>query len=132
VLSALRHRAADVIQARCLKHALSDVREHGFTHHIVRLMVPGNYALQRGWDPAELTSWFHTNFVDGYDWVMVPNVVGMSQHADGGMMATKPYVGGGAYINRMSDYCGACPYKPAVRLGPEACPFTVGYWSFYR
>jgi deoxyribodipyrimidine photolyase-related protein len=64
-----------------------------------RLMVLGNYALQRGWNPAALTGWFHANFVDGYDWVMVPNVVGMSQHADGGLMATKPYAGGGAYIN---------------------------------
>jgi deoxyribodipyrimidine photolyase-related protein len=68
--------------------------------------------------------------VDGYDWVMVPNVVGMSQHADGGLLATKPYAGGGAYINRMSDYCGGCRYRPTVRLGPDACPFTVGYWSF--
>ena len=93
-------------------------------------MVLGNYALQRGWNPAEVTEWFHTNFVDGYDWVMVPNVIGMSQHADGGLMATKPYAGGGAYINRMSDYCGGCRYRPAVRLGPDACPFTAGYWSF--
>ena len=121
---------ADAVQARCLKHALAQVREHGYGHHIIRLMVLGNYALQRGWHPAELTSWFRTNFVDGYDWVMVPNVVGMSQHADGGLMATKPYAGGGAYINRMSDYCGECPYRPTVRLGPDACPFTAGYWWF--
>jgi deoxyribodipyrimidine photolyase-related protein len=100
--------------------------EDAYAHHIIRLMVLGNYA-QRGWDPAELTSWFHTNFVDGYDWVMVPNVVGMSQHADGGLMATKPYGGGGGYINRMSDYCGDCCYQPAVRVGPQACPFTAGY-----
>ena len=95
-----------------------------------RLMVLGNYALQRGWNPAALTGWFHANFVDGYDWVMVTNVVGMSQHADGGLMATKPYAGGGAYINRMSDYCGDCAYRPTVRLGPQACPFTAGYWAF--
>jgi deoxyribodipyrimidine photolyase-related protein len=121
---------AESVSARCLSDALAQVREHGYAHHILRLMVLGNYALQRGWDPAELTSWFHTNFVDGYDWVMVPNVIGMSQHADGGLMATKPYAGGGAYINRMSDYCGDCRYKPAVRIGPQACPFTAGYWSF--
>jgi deoxyribodipyrimidine photolyase-related protein len=121
---------ADAVQASCLKDALAQVREHGYAHHILRLMVLGNYALQRGWDPAELTGWFHANFVDGYDWVMVPNVIGMSQHADGGLLATKPYAGGGAYINRMSDYCGGCRYRPTVRLGPDACPFTAGYWSF--
>ena len=121
---------ADAVRARCLSDALAQVREHGYAHHIIRLMVLGNYAVQRGWDPAELTRWFHANFVDGYDWVMVPNVVGMSQHADGGLMATKPYASGGAYINRMSDYCGSCPYRPSVRLGPDACPFTAGYWSF--
>jgi deoxyribodipyrimidine photolyase-related protein len=93
-------------------------------------MVLSNYALQRGWDPAAVTDWFHRCFVDGYDWVMVPNVVGMSQHADGGMMATKPYASGGAYINRMSDYCKGCRYKPTSRTGPDACPFTAGYWTF--
>ena len=121
---------AEAVDARCLSAALAQVREHGYAHHIVRLMVLGNYALQRGWNPAELTSWFHTNFVDGYDWVMVPNVIGMSQHADAGLMATKPYAGGGAYINRMSDYCHDCRFSPSVRLGPKACPFTAGYWSF--
>lgn len=90
---------ADAVRARCLSDALAQVRDHGYAHHIIRLMVLGNYALQRGWNPAALTGWFHANFVDGYDWVMVPNVVGMSQHADGGLMATKPYAGGGAYIN---------------------------------
>ena len=93
-------------------------------------MVLGNWALQRGYDPAELTEWFHESFVDGYDWVMLPNVVGMSQHADGGLMATKPYASGGAYINRMSDYCGGCRYDPKKRLGPDACPYTAGYWAF--
>ncbi len=121
---------AESVRARCLSGALAQVREHGYAHHIIRLMVLGNYALQRGWDPEQVTEWFRANFVDGYDWVMVPNVVGMSQHADGGLMATKPYVGGGAYINRMSDYCGDCAYRPTVRLGPRACPFAAGYWAF--
>ena len=94
-------------------------------------MVLGNYAMQRGWDPAQVTDWFHRAFVDGYDWVMVPNVVGMSQYADGGLITTKPYAGGGAYIDRMSDYCGGCRlHGRAVRVGEEACPFTAGYWSF--
>jgi deoxyribodipyrimidine photolyase-related protein len=94
------------------------------------LMVLGNYALQRGWDPKQVTAWFHEVFVDGYDWVMLPNVTGMSQHADGGWMTTKPYAAGGAYINRMSDYCGGCAYDPKVRVGPTACPYTAGYWAF--
>ena len=105
-------------------------RQAGWTHHIPRLMVLGNYAMQRGWRPSQVTDWFHRAFVDGYDWVMVPNVVGMSQYADGGVLATKPYAGGGAYIDRMSDYCGSCRYDPKVRVGDDACPFTAGYWAF--
>jgi deoxyribodipyrimidine photolyase-related protein len=93
-------------------------------------MVLGSHALQRGWDPAAVTDWFHRCFVDGYDWVMVPNVVGMSQYADGGRMTTKPYTSGGAYIHRMSDLCDGCAFRPADRTGPRACPFTAGYWAF--
>jgi deoxyribodipyrimidine photolyase-related protein len=121
---------AGAVTARCLSHTLEDVAERGWVHHIPRLMVLGSYALQRGWSPAELTDWFHRSFVDGYDWVMVPNVVGMSQHADGGVLATKPYTSGGAYINTMSDHCSSCDYNPRVRVGEDACPFTAGYWWF--
>jgi len=116
--------------AACLKWALTSVQETGWAHHIPRLMVLGNYALQRGWSPQQLTDWFHRSFVDGYDWVMVPNVVGMSQHADGGVLATKPYAGGGNYINKMTDHCGSCVFDPKVRVGEKACPFTAGYWMF--
>ncbi len=122
--------AAGTVTAACLKGVLGDLRERGWVHHIPRLMVLGNYALQRGWDPGQVTAWFHEAFIDGYDWVMVPNVVGMSQHADGGLMATKPYASGGAYVNRMSDYCKGCPFDPKVRVGEKACPFTAGYWAF--
>ena len=122
--------AGGEVTARCLSSVLRDLRERGWVHHIPRLMVLSNYAMQRGWDPAQVTAWFHEAFVDGYDWVMVPNVVGMSQHADGGLMATKPYAAGGAYLNRMSDYCRGCRYKPTVRVGEDACPFTAGYWAF--
>ncbi len=118
------------VTANCLGSVLRDLRERGWVHHIPRLMVLGNYAMQRGWDPAQVTAWFHEAFVDGYDWVMLPNVTGMSQHADGGLMATKPYAAGGAYVNRMSDYCRPCAYDPKVRVGPTACPFTAGYWAF--
>ncbi|GAC1444733.1 MAG: cryptochrome/photolyase family protein [Mycobacteriales bacterium] len=122
--------ADQTVTANCLRSVLRDLRERGWVHHIPRLMVLSNYAMQRGWRPEQVTAWFHEAFVDGYDWVMLPNVVGMSQHADGGLMATKPYAAGGAYINRMSDYCGGCAYDPKVRLGPTACPFTAGYWAF--
>ena len=118
------------VDARCLSETLRGVREHGWAHHIQRLMVLGNYAMQRGWRPDQVTDWFHRAFVDGYDWVMVPNVVGMSQYADGGRITTKPYAGGGAYINKMSDYCGYCRYDPKKRVGDDACPFTAGYWWF--
>ena len=118
------------VEANCLSTVLGDLRDHGWVHHIPRLMILGNYAMQRGWRPAEVTDWFHRSFVDGYDWVMVPNVVGMSQHADGGLMATKPYASGGAYINRMTDFCAGCRFDPKVRVGPDACPFTAGYWAF--
>ncbi|MGY3517614.1 cryptochrome/photolyase family protein [Micromonospora sp. PTRAS2] len=121
---------ADAVQAHCLSDVLAGVRDHGWVHHIPRLMVLGNYALQRGWRPAELVEWFHTRFVDGYEWVMTANVVGMSQYADLGRMTTKPYVSGGAYVNRMSDYCGGCRYDPRKRLGADACPYTAGYWAF--
>ncbi|QMU79851.1 cryptochrome/photolyase family protein [Streptacidiphilus sp. PB12-B1b] len=121
---------ADAVTARCLSTALAQVRDTGWTHHIPRLMVLGSRALQDGWDPAAVTDWFHRCFVDGYDWVMLPNVVGMSQYADGGLMTTKPYTSGGAYIHRMSDLCGPCAYRPTDRTGEHACPYTAGYWAF--
>ena len=126
-LAALDDTAVD---AACLSGVLSDLRRHGWVHHIPRLMVLGNWFLQHGIAPLEVNAWYAASFVDGYDWVMVPNVIGMSQHADGGVMATKPYASGGAYIDRMSDYCSACRYDPKVRVGEDACPFTAGYWAF--
>ncbi|QBR92241.1 cryptochrome/photolyase family protein [Nocardioides euryhalodurans] len=125
-----RELDAAATDARCLSHTLDQVATHGWVHHIPRLMVLGSYAMQRGWSPSQVTDWFHRAFVDGYDWVMVPNVVGMSQHADGGVMATKPYTSGGAYLNRMTDHCGSCRFDPTVRVGEDACPFTAGYWWF--
>lgn len=121
---------ADAVTARCLHHALAGVRDRGWTHHIQRLMILGSHALQRGYRPDELTEWFATAYVDGFRWVMPTNVVGMSQHADGGLLATKPYTSGGAYINKMSDHCGDCEYDPKKRVGDDACPFTAGYWAF--
>ncbi|WP_082501658.1 cryptochrome/photolyase family protein [Williamsia sp. Leaf354] len=121
---------ADAVTARCLSEALRGVRDRGWVHHIPRLMLLGSHALQRGYDPAELSEWFRANFVDGFDWVMPVNVIGMSQHADGGLMATKPYTSGGAYIDKMSDHCKPCEFNPKKRVGDDACPFTAGYWAF--
>ena len=121
---------ADAIEARCLADSFQKTRDYGWAHHIERLMVLGSWALQRGYDPVSLTDWFRRSFVDGYDWVMVPNVIGMSQYADGGLMATKPYTSGGAYLNRMGDHCRDCRYRPTERVGERACPFTTGYWNF--
>jgi len=121
---------SDAVTAACLRDALAGVRDRGWNHHIQRLMVLGNHALQRGYDPRALTEWFATAYVDGFRWVMPTNVIGMSQHADGGMLATKPYASGGAYLNKMSDHCGGCAYDPKKRLGDDACPFTAGYWAF--
>jgi deoxyribodipyrimidine photolyase-related protein len=114
----------------CVRGVISHVHDRGYTHHIERLMVLGNFALIAGVSPQAMTDWMWATFVDGAEWVMVPNVIGMALHADGGRMATKPYAAGGAYINRMSDYCRGCRYDPKQRTGPNACPFTTLYWDF--
>ena len=115
---------------RCVSKCVDELTERSYNHHIQRLMVLGNYALLTGVDPQAMTEWMWASFVDAAEWVMVPNVVGMSQHADNGRMATKPYVAGGAYISKMSDYCKGCAYDPKKRTGPDACPFTTLYWDF--
>lgn len=114
----------------CLNHILKQVRETGYAHHIQRLMVLNNFALIAGISPQELQDWFHTAFIDGYDWVMQTNVIGMGQFADGGMMASKPYAASANYINNMSDYCKPCAYNPKRRTGEDACPFNLMYWDF--
>jgi len=122
--------SATGIDANCLSSTLRDVNERAWTHHIPRLMVLGNTALQRGFDPKSVNDWFIDAFADGTPWVMPANVIGMSLYADGGKMSTKPYAAGGAYINKMSNYCGSCKFKPTIRVGEDACPFTAGYWNF--
>ena len=118
------------VSSRCVSHVLSEVNQRGWTHHINRLMVLGSVALQRGMNPAELNDWFVDAFVDGTPWVMPANVVGMSQWADGGVVATKPYTSGGSYLKKMTNYCTGCVFKPTERQGPTACPMTAGYWTF--
>ncbi len=115
---------------QCVSKVIDRVHHHGYAHHIERLMILGNLALTAGVDPQAMTQWMWASFVDGAEWVMVPNVIGMALHADGGMMATKPYAAGGAYINRMSDFCQGCRYDPKQRTGDDACPFTTLYWDF--
>lgn len=114
----------------CLDTATQQVMYQGWSHHILRLMVLSNLATLCGFSPRELTDWFWVAYVDAYDWVVEPNVLGMSTFADGGLTATKPYVSGAAYINRMSDYCGKCRLDPRKSTGPGSCPFTALYWTF--
>ncbi len=115
---------------RCVQVTLDGLEERGWVHHIQRLMVLADFANLYGVHPARLRDWMRERFVDAADWVMGPNVMGMGMWADGGRMSTKPYVSGGAYINRMSDYCGACRFDPRQRTGDDACPFTTLYWDF--
>lgn len=115
---------------RCLSRALDGVEQRSYAHHIQRLMIFGNLGLLAGIEPAAMVEWMWARFVDGAEWVMLPNVIGMALHADGGRMATKPYAAGGAYINRMSDHCGSCRYDPKQRTGEKACPYTTLYWEF--
>lgn len=120
----------DEIAANCLSSVLSDIEDRAWVHHIPRLMVLANWAMQRGYQPQEVVRWFQDMFVDGFEWVMAANVIGMGLYADGGRMSTKPYAAGGAYVKKMSNYCQGCRYDPAVRVGANACPFTAGYWWF--
>ena len=114
----------------CVRAAVNQTREHAYAHHIQRLMVTGNFALLAGIDPHELHEWYLTVYADAYEWVELPNTVGMSQFADGGLLASKPYAASGAYIDRMSDYCKSCQHEVKQRTGPKACPFNALYWDF--
>ena len=114
----------------CMAEAVGQTRERAYAHHIQRLMVTGNFALLAGVDPAEVHDWYLSVYADALEWVEAPNVIGMSQFADGGMVGSKPYVSSGAYIDRMSDYCGSCAYRVKDRTGPRACPFNLLYWHF--
>ena len=117
-------------EMNCLHHVLQQTLALGWSHHIQRLMVMGNFCLIAGIKPQEALRWYSDMYVDGYDWVMAPNVLGMSLYADGGFMATKPYAATSTYINRMSNYCARCRYDPETKTGPDACPFNYLYWDF--
>ena len=114
----------------CLREAIGQTLATAHAHHIQRLMVTGNFALLIGADPAQVHQWYLEVYVDAYEWVELPNTLGMSQFGDGGLLGSKPYVSSGAYIDRMSDYCRHCRYDVKQRVGPDACPFNALYWDF--
>ena len=114
----------------CLRQCIQQTLDYGYAHHIQRLMVTGLFVLLLGVAPSLVHRWYLAVYVDAVKWVELPNTLGMSQFADGGIMATKPYCASGSYIQRMSNYCDGCRYDPAKRLGEDACPFTTLYWAF--
>ncbi len=114
----------------CMAHAIGQTESEGYAHHIQRLMVTGNFALLAGIAPSAVHEWYLSVYVDAYEWVEAPNTIGMSQWADGGVIASKPYVSSGNYINKMSDYCGNCAYSVKEKTGRNSCPFNTLYWHF--
>ena len=117
-------------QMRCMAQAIDDTRRHAYSHHIQRLMVTGNFALLAGIDPQQVHAWYLAVYVDAFEWVELPNTLGMALYADGGLLASKPYAASGAYINRMSDFCKGCHYDVKLKTGPRACPMNSLYWAF--
>jgi len=115
---------------RCMADAIGQTKRHAYAHHIQRLMVTGNFALIAGLDPHAVNEWYLLVYADAYEWVELPNTHGMALHADGGLMASKPYAASGNYINKMSDYCSSCAYDVRARTGARACPFNFLYWDF--
>jgi deoxyribodipyrimidine photolyase-related protein len=114
----------------CMKDAIGQTLQYGYAHHIQRLMVTGNFALLAEILPKEVCDWYLAIYVDAIEWVELPNTAGMALFANGGRFTSKPYIASGAYIKRMSNYCGSCQYKPEVRFGEDACPVTTLYWNF--
>jgi deoxyribodipyrimidine photolyase-related protein len=123
-------RDSSKTKMNCVGSVVADVEARSWAHHIPRLMVLSNLALTTGVNPQEFLNWMREQFIDATDWVMVPNIIGMATHADGGMLMTKPYASGGAYLNKMTDHCKSCFYDPKKRVGEDACPFTTLYWDF--
>ena len=117
-------------EMNCLRQCFKEVRESAYNHHIQRLMVIGNFCLLCGFDPREVQEWYLVVYHDAYEWVEMPNVVGMILYADGGLFASKPYAASANYIDKMSDYCGSCAYSPRTKQGEGACPFNLLYWDF--
>lgn len=119
-----------VTPMRCVSAAVDQTRREAYAHHIQRLMVTGNFALLAGIEPKQVSEWYLAVYADAFEWVELPNTLGMALFADGGRLASKPYCASGAYINRMSNYCQSCQYDVRLRTGPSACPFNFLYWDF--
>ncbi|WP_323151554.1 cryptochrome/photolyase family protein [Pseudomonas glycinae] len=117
-------------QMNCMRHAIGQSLQHAYAHHIQRLMVTGNFALLAGIAPSQICEWYLAIYMDAFDWVELPNTLGMVMHADGGFLGSKPYCASGQYINRMSDYCRGCAYKVSESTADNACPFNALYWHF--
>jgi deoxyribodipyrimidine photolyase-related protein len=117
-------------EMNCVRTVIRRAIDTGYNHHIERLMVLCNFALLAGLEPLEVNEWFLSAYVDAYEWVMAPNVLGMGLNADGGIVATKPYIASANYINKMSDYCQGCSFDQQKRTGENACPFNTLYWNF--
>jgi deoxyribodipyrimidine photolyase-related protein len=118
-------------QMNCLKYTISQSLENAYAHHIQRLMVVGNFSLLVGINPKSLHEWYLGIYIDAFEWVEMPNTLGMSQFADGGKLASKPYVSSANYINKMSNYCEGCHYSKSEKIGDNACPFNSLYWNFF-
>jgi deoxyribodipyrimidine photolyase-related protein len=114
----------------CLQHVILRALQTGYTHHIERLMIISNFCVLSGINPLAVNDWFLSSFIDAYEWVMLPNVFGMGLNADGGLIATKPYIASANYVQKMSDYCQSCAFDRKSRTGEQACPFNFLYWNF--
>ena len=115
---------------QCLKMSIEETINHGYNHHIQRLMVLSNYASLASINPFELNTWFNEMYIDSSEWIVAANVIGMGSYADGGLMSTKPYVSSGAYLQKMSNYCQSCTFKVELKTGEKACPFNILYWDY--
>jgi deoxyribodipyrimidine photolyase-related protein len=118
------------VDMNCVQHVLKKVKETAYSHHIERLMIIGNFCLLVGYNPHHVNKRFWEQYADAFEWVVTPNVLGMSQYADGGKLATKPYVASANYVNKMSNYCKTCRYDPKEKYGENACPLNYLYWNF--
>jgi deoxyribodipyrimidine photolyase-related protein len=115
---------------RCMQQSIKQTLDYGYAHHIQRLMITGIFGLLAEIEPSQVADWYLAVYVDAVEWVELPNVAGMALYANGGRFTSKPYIASGAYVKRMSNYCGSCRYKPELKTGPKACPITTLYWNF--